>query len=500
MKRIAFFSPVVLAGLVFSLAVNAQGDGTSIATLVVPKDTPSSAQAIVVGQLLRQGYARNPRYAVLDLEVFLENDENPPARRRLRQADEALERGRAAFSALELSPAIELFAEALVGMEQSAAALDDLAPVLEVLRLQGAAYAMSGDEVNARRAFERLLALEPGAVLRDARIPETVYPTFEDARERAATQGTGTLTVYAAPPAAEVWVDGRFRGSAPLSVDNLPVGRHFVRVVRDGYQAFGTAVDVGSFGEETVQATLRPTARLAEFDEYAARMSGGSEPGAAGLAAKMKVEQLLWAVVETAGDDVTIAAALTDGVSGAVVTRATKTFVFNSPRFRGDVELWIAQSFRQGTASVPANDMTTTSGKGNGFLPDKPLEQPTPPKTIIGWSLIGTSAVGLGVGVGFGVYSLYWFDVYKNGGRIFGQTPVPNQLHPGVTDARNGYIVSSVVADAGYLVFGAALVGGISLVLAGNFERAEIEDVLSDTTSISEPRLGMGIPLHSVGE
>lgn len=485
LRTFALFSVLALAPLA---AAAEPAEGVSIATVAVPKDSPSSSQAVVVGHIARQGFERNPRYSVLDLELLLENGEIPAAERRRRQAEQALERAKAAYEAFELSPALEAFAEAIVGYEQAVAALTRIDPLVEALRLQAAAYALSGDEKNARRSFEKLLALDPGATLSDPRIPESVQPVFAAAAERAQKKPTGTMTVYAAPAAAEVYVDGRFRGSAPLSIDNLPVGRHYVRVLRDGYQAFGSPVDIGARSEETVQATLRPTARLAEFDDLASRLAGGSEQGAAKLAASLKVDQLLWAVVEAAGDDVTVTAKLTDGVSGSVLASGTKTFVYNSPRFRGDLELWLAQTFRKSQGVVANRDDGGAVGDGgSSFLPDKPVETPTNGKVVVGWTLVGITVVPLGVGVGFGIYSLYWWDVYKNEGKLFDNTPLPDQLHPEVANVRNAYLITSGVADVGYVLAVASLATGITLLAVGMNEQAEIEDVLAEGEAPATP-------------
>jgi hypothetical protein len=425
---------VVVLGTSLALPALAQDDGVSISTIAVGKDSPSESQAIVVGQIARQGFERNPKYSVLDLELVLENGEAPPAERRLRKAEEAWQRGRAAYDAFELAPALEAFAEALVGFEQAVAVMDDVKPIVATQLYQGAAYALNGEPKNAKRSFERALAIDPGVSTAGEGFPEEVTRLREEVRIKLDGGPTGTMTVYAAPPAAEVWVDGGFRGSAPISIDNLPTGRHYVRVVRDGYVSFGSPVDVGRRTEETVQATLTPTARFSELDDLAARLKTGSEQGAAKLAAMLKVDQLLWATVETAGDDVTVTATLTDGVGGGVLSTATKAFVSTSPRYRSDLELWFATNFRkaQGAQADNGNGGTDTNTTGNGesFLPDAPTEAPTSQFTVLGWSLVGIGVIPLGLGIGFGVASLVPWDAYKNQGTLFQQPYIDNQLHP----------------------------------------------------------------------
>lgn len=470
----------------WALPAEAQSDGVSIAVVAVGKDSPSEGQAVVVGRIAKQGFERNPKYALLDTWRVLENGEEPAAARRRQKADAALERGRAALDALELSPALESLAEAIVGYEQALAAMSDVEPLVTALELQGAAYALSGDSKNARRAFERVFAVDPGATL-SAGLPEEVTALFEETRARVEKAPTGTLTVYAAPPAAEVWIDGRFRGSAPLSVDNLPAGRHYVRVARDGYATFGQPVEVKRRAEETVQATLRPTARFAEYDDLALRLRGGSPQAAAELAAMLKVDQLLSIVTEVLGEDVTVTATLTDGVGGGTLAQATKTFVTTSPRYRSDLELWLAQTFRkQQGVEAPSGGSTTggSASSGGGFVPEAPKEAPTSGMTILGWVLTGGAILPLGVGIGFGVASLVPWDAYKNGGEIFDQPALRSQLDPALPDVQRSFFLTSLIADVGYLVAAVMVTTGVTLLVLGANEEEEIEDVLASASPL----------------
>ncbi len=485
MTRAAAPLSVSLASLVVALLAGpslAEADGVSIAVVAVGKDSPSAGQAVVVGRIAKQGFERNPKYDLLDTERVLESGEASAAERRRATADAALARGRSAFDALELSPALESLAEAVVGYEQALAAMTDIGPLVTALKYQGAAYALSGDSKNARRSFERAFVLDLGASA--AGFPEEVTTLFEQARAKVEEGPTGTLTVYAAPPAAEVWVDGRFRGSAPLSLDNLPAGRHYVRVARDGYVAFGQPVEVKRRAEETLQATLRPAARFSEYDDLASRLKGGSPQAAAELAGMLKVAQLLWIVTEVTGEDVTVTATLTDGVGGGALAQGTKTFVTTSPRYRSDLELWFAQTFRKGAGvQAPTFGDSGTSGgdppKGSGFLPTAPTEAPTSGMTILGWVLTGGAILPLGVGIGFGVASLVPWDAYKNGGKLFDQPALSSQLDPSREEVWNSFLVTSIIADVGYVVAAGMAAVGVTLLVLGANEEEEIEDVLA---------------------
>jgi PEGA domain len=56
--------------------------------------------------------------------------------------------------------------------------------------------------------------------------------------------GHGSVYIATLPPAATVWMDGRYVGETPLFIDGLSGGRHVVLLTRAGWQPVTTAVDI----------------------------------------------------------------------------------------------------------------------------------------------------------------------------------------------------------------------------------------------------------------
>ena len=66
----------------------------------------------------------------------------------------------------------------------------------------------------------------------------------------------GTLVVDSRPPGATVVVDGRVIGTTPLSVGDVRAGNHAVRIERDGYRTWTSAVTVTGGEQSRVTASL----------------------------------------------------------------------------------------------------------------------------------------------------------------------------------------------------------------------------------------------------
>jgi tetratricopeptide (TPR) repeat protein len=475
----------------------AQLDGISIGVVVIGTDSPSAQQAVEVGQVAKQGFSRNPRFSPVDVEGILNGGPSESLLTRIKIAEEALDRGMAGYDAFELEPALEAFSESAISFEQSIAVLEDFSQLVDVYRYQGATYALQGDPESAQRSFIQALVLDPDATLSDGRFPDTVQAIFEAARETVQEMPKGVLSVYAAPSAAEVWVDGVFRGSSPLEIEGMRQGRHYVRLVRDGYVTYGEAYDVRGTSDETMQVTLRPTLQLARYEQLTARLLAGDERAPSDLAALFKVDQLFWALVETQGENVQIAGTLTNGVTGEPLLTASRAFSSASYKFRVELESWLAENFRRSldapTSKGPGNQSTSPSS-GESFLPDKPEGPPTPGILIAGYVVTPLSIVPLLVGGVAGIYSFYSWDYYRNQGLIFAparsllemeRAGIDNQIQTENADAELIFYLfgaSAILADLSWIVSGIGFASGVTMIIIGLNEKAEIQDVLAHGT------------------
>jgi PEGA domain len=73
---------------------------------------------------------------------------------------------------------------------------------------------------------------------------------------RALAAGHGSVYIATLPPAATVWMDGRYMGETPLFIDGLSGGRHVVLLTRAGWQPVTTAADVTVGHVTSVSAVL----------------------------------------------------------------------------------------------------------------------------------------------------------------------------------------------------------------------------------------------------
>ena len=123
-------------------------------------------------------------------------------------------------------------------------------------------------------AAERRVVLSPSRPSQSlsvplAREPRTNKPTVPPKAEAKPAQAdvspkpgantaaqAGTLVVESRPPGATVFIDGRAAGTTPLSLGDVRAGNHAVRIERDGYRAWTSAVTVTGGEQNRVTASL----------------------------------------------------------------------------------------------------------------------------------------------------------------------------------------------------------------------------------------------------
>lgn len=459
--------------------------GASVVTIAIPETPQSQTVAVRVARLADEIYAYDPDAVLLDLERVLEGGD-PPWVDKLNEAKQLAQKGKQAMEALELSVAADAYAGAVVSYEQAVAGLKDMTPLVETLAQQGAVYTLLSDARAAKASFARALALDPAYRLEKGSTSPKVISAFESATKEARAAGQGSLTVYSTTGAAEVWIDGVFRGISPFTVD-IGAGRHYVRVLRDGYLTFATGVEVKRGSEASVQASLRPAARFAKLEELSVRVPRNKESikPIAELAAALQVDQLLAIVVEDENGSAFFTATLVDGISGKQLARASRAFAPDDSFFDRDVRTWLDDKIRRAAGRNPDAPAPSVRPEGTGaateggtaevgpgsLLPGEAEAIETPPAVTAGWALVVTGGV-LGVGsVATGLVSFSLYDAYRN--------RLPSQLDPNLEPIRSTWLTMSIITDAAWVLGAAAAAGGTVLLVNGYAEMSAQEEVVN---------------------
>ena len=167
-----------------------------------------------------------------------------------------LERAFDRFRELEDSVALERAAEVTAGLSAVTQSPDAIALLAEAHLLAGAIFLARGRLDAAQTRLRRALQLDP-----TIQAPSTRYAPRVRAELAALRGDPGPLSILSVQldeplRDAQVFIDGRRRGRAPVRLPDIPAGRHLVRVSAPGRLSFHTSVRVLAGEPTTVTARL----------------------------------------------------------------------------------------------------------------------------------------------------------------------------------------------------------------------------------------------------
>ncbi len=241
------------------------GQGPKTACFSFPTDKFSVKSASTLGHLLRDNFIRSNKFDVIDVRALINKGSQDARLTTLENAREMLKKGKEQYENLELDAAIDDLEKAKSLFIEAVGRLGDGEDYMDTLLYLGASRVLSGDNEQGLDAFRLVAMFDRRKVLDPKMFPPSMIEMFNRARASVTTAPVGMVQMKSNPPAAEVYLNGVYKGVTPLNLVKIPEGKHFIRVEMDGYLPWGKVVDFYATHEARVEATLRPSKDLEQF-------------------------------------------------------------------------------------------------------------------------------------------------------------------------------------------------------------------------------------------
>lgn len=271
-RALAALAAAAVLALGVAAAPGARAGEPTTREVAVISVSPSAQDNAEILHDVKLAIQSHPRYRIKDLHAVLNAGGEVQDQNNVKTAEAFVKAGRAAAKAGDYEDAAEQFESAAQLMEQSYALLPDARAYQGVLLQLGAARLASGDKAGAEAAFKRAAILR--ADLSRTDVGQTAAQAYEDAKASVAKLGLGAASITTAPTAAEVYVDGRYKGISPATVAGLRAGPHMVAVFKDGFARQSVQIEVGGdeMADETIE--LKPARRKLLFDQLKGQLQG----------------------------------------------------------------------------------------------------------------------------------------------------------------------------------------------------------------------------------
>jgi hypothetical protein len=165
-----------------------------------------------------------------------------------------LEEGRVLYERAEYESAIAVLVEAVPALEEGLAGAATSKDLVDALLMLGLSHAALGEDDEARSAFGRVMVLEPQRELDRVNYPPKIVQMFTEVRQSTLSRPRAKLNITG--DANEVWVDGRSYGKAPVTLNDVVPGTHYVLARGEGGRRDFTVVELGEGESGRFQAAL----------------------------------------------------------------------------------------------------------------------------------------------------------------------------------------------------------------------------------------------------
>jgi hypothetical protein len=245
-------------------AIETVGDTRRIQLFLVPIGENATREISAAQLALESEVNRLPGYAPVDLVEELAGPLPPGMVSKVEEARHAAQDGKAQLSTSQYVEATNRFRHAVELLSESAPATTPT-ELAEVMVRQAVGLLYSGDDEKAREVLRSAARIDLAARVDAKKVDNILGSELDGARKEIAKGLTGSLTVITTPPGSRVFIGGVYRGTTPVTVEGLPVGKNFVRIDRPGAQIRAQLAEVKPAADVTLREKMAFTTEATEL-------------------------------------------------------------------------------------------------------------------------------------------------------------------------------------------------------------------------------------------
>ena len=222
----------------------------------VPVQAGSKSASLLASELGNLG-------TLTSVDLGIEADE--AAGKALQAARDAVAAAQAAEKKRKLGAAATAYRAAIAAYDSAAALLDTPTELSDAHVALGTALYLTGEDEQGSQELASALSLTPARAFAGEATSPLFTATVSKVREQVLSAEKAWLRIDSTPPGARAFLDGQELGRTPISVRDIPAGKHLWRVSLPTSRPIGGAVVLAPGAKQSVAAILggmAPASRL----------------------------------------------------------------------------------------------------------------------------------------------------------------------------------------------------------------------------------------------
>ncbi len=248
------------------LAFSQEALASRIAVVVKGEGADSEKAATLSAEALEGLISEDSRYELFSLSLALGDPGAVASVQAFAKAAKLHKKAQTAYDSFELDLAIKYLKSALRLYEHNVAYVKSTKEIANALVLLGRIQFTRNEKKIAQKRFLEAFALYSSPVLGSGEISPELQKAFERADRKTTFKATGMISITSNARFARIYLDGKFSGLAPESIKDIPVGRHYLRIEKEGYGPWGSVIHVKPKGKSRFNAYLKQLLKFEKFD------------------------------------------------------------------------------------------------------------------------------------------------------------------------------------------------------------------------------------------
>lgn len=178
---------------------------------------------------------------------------------RITRAEKLIERGKKLISKKRYEEAVRSLYQGVKLMERNLADLEDFDVFVQAKVLLSVAFAMADYRDEAGATIRLVLTVRPGIFLDKGQYPPRFVKFFTRIKNRFRKIIAGDVIIRTRVADAKIFCDGKLSGTGSATIRGLQRGRHYIRIVADGYRHKSFRIYTPAAGKKKkVFASMKP--------------------------------------------------------------------------------------------------------------------------------------------------------------------------------------------------------------------------------------------------